>query len=60
MLLSSVHEMLLKLEKFVDMKTGIGEWRIIKEGGEEMLLPPGEYEKKTNELNKIPIYKKQQ
>ena len=45
-----------KAKEVLEMKAGIGEWRANKEG-EEVKLPSETYQRKKNELDKIPIYK---
>ena len=45
-----------KAKEVLEMKAGIGEWRTNKEG-EEIKLPSETYQRKKNELDKIPIYK---
>ena len=45
-----------KAKHILEMKAGIGEWRTNKEG-EEIKLPSEAYQRKKNELDKIPIYK---
>ena len=45
-----------KAKEVLEMKAGIGEWRTNKEG-EEVKLPSETYQRKKNELDKIPIYK---
>ena len=49
-------EDLEKAKEVLEMKAGIGEWRANKEG-EEVKLPSETYQRKKNELDKIPIYK---
>ena len=45
-----------KAKEVLEMKAGIGEWRTNKEG-EEVKLPSETYQRKKNELDKIPVYK---